>query len=87
MPYSSMMQRPDVDGLAGCCSLCCCESTQVVSMKSGGNAGWSEIGRTEVVANNLSPRFVTLIPAVRESQLFFFRMWYGTIQTFFVAGV
>ncbi|CAM9668630.1 unnamed protein product [Pylaiella littoralis] len=35
----------------------------VVSMKSGGNAGWSEIGRTEVVANNLSPRFVTLIPA------------------------
>ncbi|CAM9101606.1 unnamed protein product, partial [Hapterophycus canaliculatus] len=35
----------------------------VVSMKSGGDASWSEIGRTEVVANNLSPRFVTLIPA------------------------
>eukprot|EP00752_Nemacystus_decipiens_P010181 g9072.t3 len=35
----------------------------VVSMKSGGDAAWSEIGRTEVVANNLSPTFVTLIPA------------------------
>ncbi|CAN0236864.1 unnamed protein product [Ectocarpus sp. 6 AP-2014] len=35
----------------------------VVSMKSGSDTGWSEIGRTEVVANNLSPRFVTLVPA------------------------
>lgn len=41
---------------------------KVVSMKSGGDAAWSEIGRTEVVANNLSPRFVTLIPAVREEE-------------------
>lgn len=36
-------------------------------MKSGGDGEWSEIGRTEVVANNLNPRFVTLIPAVRPS--------------------
>eukprot|EP00903_Cladosiphon_okamuranus_P009585 g9125.t2 len=35
----------------------------VVSMKSGGYTAWSEIGRTEVVANNLNPRFVTLVPA------------------------
>lgn len=36
-------------------------------MKSGGSAAWSEVGRTEVVANNLSPTFVTLIPVVSKS--------------------
>eukprot|EP00904_Undaria_pinnatifida_P009983 jgi/Undpi1/6114/HiC_scaffold_20.g08599.m1 len=36
----------------------------VVSMKTSGAASWSEIGRTEVVANNLDPKFVTLIPAI-----------------------
>ena len=37
---------------------------KVVSMKTGGAFTWSEVGRTEVVANNLNPTFVTLIPAV-----------------------
>lgn len=40
---------------------------KVVSIKSGSEAKWSEIGRTEVVANNLSPKFVTLVPTVRQS--------------------
>ncbi|CAM9341780.1 unnamed protein product [Scytosiphon promiscuus] len=35
----------------------------VVSTKSDGEDEWSELGRTEVVANSLSPKFVTLIPA------------------------
>jgi len=38
---------------------------QVVFMKTPDDTKWSEIGRTEVVANNLSPRFVNLIAAVR----------------------
>ena len=36
---------------------------KVASMKAGGATSWAEMGRTEVVANNLDPMFVTLITA------------------------
>ena len=39
---------------------------QVVFMKTPDDTHWNEIGRTEVVANNLNPRFVKLIAAVRR---------------------
>ncbi|CAN0475727.1 unnamed protein product, partial [Ascophyllum nodosum] len=35
----------------------------VVFMKTPDDTHWNEIGRTEVVANNLNPRFVKLIAA------------------------
>ncbi len=44
---------------------------QVVSMKLDDDKAWTEIGRTEVVANNLNPSFVTLIPTVREEKVSF----------------
>lgn len=40
---------------------------KVVSMKAAGESSWTEMERTEVVANNLNPRFVTLVLAVRWS--------------------
>lgn len=37
---------------------------KVMWMKEGVENAWREVGRTEVVGNNLNPSFVTLIPVV-----------------------